>query len=515
MPDGDVVIRRARAAGDGGHCVADDFIEESVNVNDVYRSNEDKQEKENKKQSMVMNQLFQFHISSIITHPLFVNTRFYSIIPPMKHARAIALILIFTIALILKLHNYAAYPQRGATSDEYTYSFMGVSLLTLGVPISWSNFNIYKNTYDLIIDNLYFPMVFPYFDHPPLNGLLVGGWAIASGENTFAKIKLSTIRLVPIALSLVSALLVYLLAKRWYDDRTALWSLLIYTTATTFVINGRVVFAENLLTPILLLSLYLYTVQRVISARTALALGMLCGLSIWTKELGISVFFTFLSLFLHDRVPRRYLVMLTLMFFLFGVGYLAYGTYFDSQTFLGILAAQSARPIGPRVLQTLLNTPIIVNKPYFDGWYFFGFLCLLFACFDVARHKLLVVPAAIYFFLLLFSINQEGEMGWYMIPLFPFMAIAAAHSLSESINRKGWLILVATLFVGLSAIRYLFEPAFGLVPMQFRILLIILLAPLVLVGILGKQYTARVSTIWFYLLIAATALQTFRYIHPA
>ncbi|MBI5619922.1 glycosyltransferase family 39 protein [Candidatus Gottesmanbacteria bacterium] len=433
----------------------------------------------------------------------------------MRHARTALFILIFTVALILKLHNYAVYPQRGATSDEYTYSFMGVSLLTLGVPISWSNFNVYKNTYDLIIDNLYFPMVFPYFDHPPLNGLLVGSWAILNGERTFASIKLSTIRLVPIALSLVSALFVYLLAKHWYDDRIALWSLLIYTTATTFVINGRVVFAENLLTPILLLSLYLYTIQRVIKARTAIVLGVLSGLSIWTKELGVSVFLTFLFVFVHDRVPRRYLVMLTLTFLLFGVGYLTYGTYFDSQTFFGILAAQSFRPVGPRVLQTLLNTPIIVNKPYFDGWYFFGFLCLFFACFEVARHKLLVVPAAIYFFLLLFSINQEGEMGWYLIPLFPFMAMAAAHSLSESINKKGWLMLVATLFVGLSSIRYLFEPAFGLVPVQFRMLLIVLFAPLVLIGVFGKQHTARLSTVWFYLLIAATALQTYRYVHPA
>ena len=338
----------------------------------------------------------------------------------MKHARTFVLVLIFVMALILKLHNYSVYPQRGATSDEYTYSFMGVSLLTLGVPISWSNFNIYKNTYDLIIDNLYFPMVFPYFDHPPLNGILVGAWAIINGQNSFASIQLSTIRLVPIALSLISAILVYLLAKRWYDERIALWSLLIYTTATTFVINGRVVFAENLLTPLLLLSLYIYTIRRVIKVHTAITLGVLAGLSIWTKELGVSVFLTFLYVFIHDRVPQRYLVMLTLTFLLFGVGYAAYGTYFGSQTFFGILMAQSSRPIGPQVLQTLINTPIIVNKPYFDGWYFLGFLCLFFACFDVARHKLLVVPAAIYFFLLIFSINQVGEMGWYMIPLFPY-----------------------------------------------------------------------------------------------
>lgn len=460
------------------------------------------------------NRCCKFHTIPIIAHPLFVNTRFYSIIPPMKHARTALLILMFVMALVLKLHNYTAYPQRGATSDEYTYSFMGVSLLTLGIPISWSNFNIYKNTYDLIVDNLYFPMVFPYFDHPPLNGLLVGGWALVNGQNTFPKIQLATIRLVPIGLSMISAFFMYLLAKRWYGNRTALWSLLIYTTATTFVINGRVVLAENLLTPILLFALLVFSRGKQISARTAVILGILSGLSIWTKELGVAAFLSFLFLFIHDKVPRRYLVMFLLTFLLFGVGYLAYGTYFDSQTFFQILLAQSSRPIGPRVLQTLMNTPIIINKPYFDGWYFFGFLCLFFAFFDFMRHKLLIIPAAVYLFLLIISINAEGEMGWYMIPLFPFMAIASGYFLSESVRQAGWLVLVAALFVGTSSVRYLFMPAFGLVPMQFRILLGLLLGPLVLVQLFNQKHNTRLSAIWFYLLIAATAVQTYLYIHP-
>src|SRR5258708_39769402 len=94
-------------------------------------------------------------------------------------------IFILFIGLILRLHNYALYPQRGASSDEYTYSFLGISLLTKGVPESWSNLTAYKNKYDLTVRKLYFPMIYPYYDHPPLNGLLVLGWSILNGKTKF------------------------------------------------------------------------------------------------------------------------------------------------------------------------------------------------------------------------------------------------------------------------------------------------------------------------------------------
>ena len=93
----------------------------------------------------------------------------------MTKLQILLMICVLFAGLLLRLNNYSVYPQRGATSDEYSYSFLGVSLLTKHVPISWSAVSAYKNRSDLTIKNLYFPIVSPYFDHPPLNGLLVGG----------------------------------------------------------------------------------------------------------------------------------------------------------------------------------------------------------------------------------------------------------------------------------------------------------------------------------------------------
>ncbi len=79
----------------------------------------------------------------------------------MTKLRILLVVLILLVGLILRLHNYSVYPQRGATSDEYSYSFLGVSLLTKGVPVSWSAVSAYKHRSDLTIKNINFPSAGP------------------------------------------------------------------------------------------------------------------------------------------------------------------------------------------------------------------------------------------------------------------------------------------------------------------------------------------------------------------
>lgn len=435
----------------------------------------------------------------------------------MHRLKITLVVIILIFGLYLKLHNYSIYPQRGASSDEYTYTFLGISLLKEGIPVSWSIFTPYKNRYDLIIDKLYFPMVYPYFDHPPLNGLLVGGWSILFGEDTFTKVELKTIRLVPIILSMISSILVFLLGLKIYDYKTAIWALLIYTTTTIFVMNTRVVFAENLLTPLFLGALYLFCIYKkhITNAKAAI-IGLICGLCVLTKELGIAVFLSMLYLFIDERIRVKQILLLgTLFVFIAGI-YIVYGFYYDKELFLQIISMQSNRSIGPQTFTYILSTPIIVNKIFYDGWYFFGFFSILFSFHEYKKNKTIVVPAAIYLFFLLFSLTRQGEMGWYIIPLFPFMALASAHLLIEGIEKKNWSVFILLLFVGISQIKLLYEDIFGLTPMQFRVQLIIIFAPLVILFLLHKKRMfGLLSQVWFYLLIIGNILITYNYAHPA
>lgn len=423
---------------------------------------------------------------------------------------------ILFLGLILRLHNYSVYPQRGASSDEYTYSFLGISLLTRHVPESWSNLSAYKNKYDLTIRNLYFPMVHPYFDHPPLNGLLVGGWSILNSQAVFDKVDLKTIRLVPIFLSLISSVLMFLLGLKLFGFRTAVWALLIYSTATLFVMNQRVVFAENLLTPLFLGALYIFSSIKKMRLVNAVIIGGICGLAFWTKELGIAVFFTMIYLFFEEQISKRFILILTAVFLIFFIGYIGYGYYYNGNLFWQVVSIQASRHIGPETLLLLTSSPVIVNKTYFDGWYFLGFLSIFFSMSDYKKYKMIVVSSLIYLLLMIFSLAKDGEMGWYMIPLFPFMALSAANFINESINKKNWFVFLLLLFVGLYEIRYLFEQAFGLVPIQFRTIIFILFVPSIIAFMFDKNRLFDILIkVWFYLLIAGTAFLTFNYIHPS
>ncbi|HLC95304.1 MAG TPA: glycosyltransferase family 39 protein, partial [Patescibacteria group bacterium] len=379
---------------------------------------------------------------------------------------------ILVLGIILRFHNYDVYPQRGATSDEYTYSFLGQSLLTKGVPISWSYFDAYKNREDLTIDKLYFPIVWPYFDHPPLNGLVVAMWAIARGETTFEQIQLSTIRLVPIALTTISSVLLFLLLERHYTYPVAVLGLLIYQTSTIMVVSSRVVMAENLLTPILLGALLYYDrVRKKVLLKNATVLGILSGLALWTKELGIVVGMSLVALLVYDKQKIRHIAVIIAGLIVATLGYIVYGFAYDKEVFLAIVGAQATRMVGPQTLWLLTSRPVLINKIFYDGWYIFGIIAC-FVCFmDMRKHIRWLLPFFLYFVLLLGTLTQEGEMGWYMIVAYPFMAAAAAVVLAPAWKKPHGMLTIAILFIGLSLFYYMIEVPFGITVTRFRLFL--------------------------------------------
>ncbi len=432
----------------------------------------------------------------------------------MNVTKAILVLFILIGAFFLRLHNYAVYPQRGATSDEYTYSFLGVSLLTKGIPISWSHFGAYRNKEIINIQKINFPIVSPYFDHPPLFGLLVGGWSLMFGQDTFEKVDLKTIRFVPIILSTISSLFVFLIGNRLYNFKIGIWALLIYSTTTFFILNSRVVVAENLLTPFFLFSIYIYLSKK-LSIRKIILLGVLGGLGIWTKVIGASVFLANALFLLAERYKWKMIAISTCIFLLFVAAFIGYGFYFDKDLFWEVQGMQSERNIGPNTLWTYTLQALIVNKPYLNGWYFFGLFCLFFLFSDVKKHKAIIIPSFIYFFLLLLSLTQFGHSGWYMIPLYPFMSLAIAYVISEGIKKASWIIFLFAIYIGVSEMQYVYEPIFGLTSFQYRLFSVLLIAPFVASYAFRMESFSRfLGNFWFYAFIIGNIIATRLYMHP-
>ena len=434
----------------------------------------------------------------------------------MNVRKFIIVSLVLILGFLLRFHNYDVYPQRGATSDEYTYSFLGLSLLTKGVPISWSHFGAYKNRREVIIDTINFPLVQPYFDHPPLAGILVGSWALVNGEDTFESLQLSTIRIIPLVLSVFSSILLFLLAYRLTNYITALWALLIYSTVTIFAIQSRVVLAENVLTPIFLIAAYLYHCwKKQMTPSKVLVLGFFAGAAFWVKEAGIALFLSLSLLFLREKVKKQYFTIFICTVMLAVVGYALYGARFGWETFINIINLQGTRDVGPQTLWNLISTPVIVNKIYYDGWYYFGFFSLALLLSRLKQYLHVITPALIYFLFLLFSLTKEGMSGWYMIPMFPFMAIASAIVLQRAVETVDLTYVTFLLLVGFSFVQYSFQRVFGLTGGQYRIFFVLLIVPFVLSFFLQTTKFARIlAHIYFYVAIGISTYATLYYVHP-
>lgn len=434
----------------------------------------------------------------------------------MSRPRLIFVVSILLLGLLLRMHNYALYPQRGATSDEYAFAFLGVSLLTKGEPISWSAIPLYTNRTNLTIDRLYFPIVKPYLDHPPLYGLLVGAWALVAGQSMFETITLSIIRLIPIALSLLSLCFVFLLGKSLYGYWVGLLALLIYSVATMYVVNARIVVAESLITPIYLASLYIYIHKKKKNLKRLLVLGVGSGLAVLTKILGVALPLTLIVLSYVDKIKLRNTLVIIFPTILSMVLFVAYGMYFGNDLFFRIQAYQGSRALGAETLWILMTQPIIVNKIIYDGWYFWGLMSVVLLSLKWKSHKYIVIPVAIYLLLLALSVTRTDVHGWYMLPLFPFMAIASGYTLKEAVTKRSMILLPFVLVIGASLIQYVYEVPFGLTPMAYRLLLAFIITPIFLSLIFEKKKCFLwIAYSEIALFFVGTTIMTWMYVHPA
>ena len=94
----------------------------------------------------------------------------------------LVLLAILVIGLNLRRFSYAQVPLPGETADEYSFGWLGISLIKDRYPIAWSGIAGYKNhdfqkinvdrLFDVDPDRPPFSIDKPWFDHPPLFGLV-------------------------------------------------------------------------------------------------------------------------------------------------------------------------------------------------------------------------------------------------------------------------------------------------------------------------------------------------------
>ncbi len=169
----------------------------------------------------------------------------------------LVLIAIMLVGLALRMHNYTVWPREGATFDEFAWTFLGVSMWEKGVPTSWSPHKAYTNRVEYYNpQGTHFTLVTPYLEHPPLFGLIAGGFARLGGVTTFDEVTIDKIRPLALFMGTVAIFAVFLLASAVYGNLVGLLASGIYAIMPTVVIGSRLVQNENFFVPLFLFALY-------------------------------------------------------------------------------------------------------------------------------------------------------------------------------------------------------------------------------------------------------------------
>jgi hypothetical protein len=361
----------------------------------------------------------------------------------------IALGAILVLAAFLRFHDYALVPFHHETADEYQHAWEGWTLLHWGTPAAWSTFpSRYppEQARDFQWFGDRYVLVWPYFDHPPLFSLPVGlltslkAWItqqtappVGGARFDFLLSALPVMRIVPILCSLAGVLLLVRLAKAYgASEEAALLAALVYATLPIIVLSHRLVKGENLLALLFMGAVLLaHRCGESGSRRDALLLGALCGLSLWTKATGVAVPAVALVMLASRRRWRAagLALAVTAGFLLL---YLAYAAAFDFRIFLGVLRSQAtSKLVSLEALHDLLGGKVVV-KLFGRGWYLWLLLCGALA--GVRRERGLLLPLVVYALVIAATADSRVIYGWYRIPLYPFLCVAAGVALEEMIR---------------------------------------------------------------------------------
>ncbi len=384
---------------------------------------------------------------------------------------------IFILAIILRKKTYSEIPIPGQSVDEYSYSWVGLSLIKTGMPIGISGLSGYQNQYDryLNIDRFmqFIPsdplaINYPWMDHPPLLGLITGGYAHLKGADVFEDTLATFIRKPIILISSISVLLVIVFCWINFSFITGLFAGLAYATTPLIVLSGRMIQAENAIIPCLLmvmifLSLYLKNKKDYWLILAAVFSGLATLFKLTGIVCYLLTFFTLLSK--HQKISKAFFNDL---FFYLAISipisllYLIYGSVYGLKNFINIFFSNSNRfyGIGPNLLLELIrNQRLTQHKFLTEVWIVVGWLAFFISLFKKSIKLTDNIPRlALISYLIIYILFGSQPYGWYTFPFWPLLIIILSRFLAngfEIIENIVPVFLFSVLIFGANIARLL------------------------------------------------------------
>lgn len=423
-----------------------------------------------------------------------------------KRLSLIFIAFIVLISYFLRVHNLNTWPRKGATFDEYAWTWQGINLIKKGVPISWSPHPQYKDKKLVIYQETAFYIVKPYLEHPPLFGLIAGSYAILGGVDDMYKLNIENIRGLALLLGVLSVFILFVLLAELYDRKVATLGALLYATVPSVVVGSRLVQNENFFIPLWLFSLYLIAkfIKNKKSIYRNLA-ALVCGLLILAKVPWAAAGFSIVLILLSTK---RFgdLYKFLLVFIPIGLLYFAYGFYYDKDLFLSLWGLQLNRyDLSFNSIFALFQKPYLTDRFYTDGWIYFGWFSLfLLFLKDHKKHLILISAVLSYFLVFLSAIPDEAGHGWYRYPFYPFLLSSTALFLKEYFAKNFLATFFFIVLVGTSLLELTWGNVFGFSHVFFRLIIILWLIALLPYFIVNNRIIkiGKLSSyLWFLALI--------------
>lgn len=358
---------------------------------------------------------------------------------------------VLVLAAILRLHRFDRIPYLNETADELAFVWSGWSFLHDGVPTAWSGKIAYGNAPVYLWSGFRYRLVTPWFDHPPLYGLLVGWATSLAGAREMLEASLSVARLVSVALGVVAVALLYLLARRNYGRAVALTSILLFATIPTIVVASRLAVAESLIVVLLLGS--------VLATQTYLArpnggwvwlvlAGVAAGAAGLAKVPGLTVGISVLLFLLAAKRWRSAAIASALVVGVGIVPYVLMGFIFDRALFVQVVLTQTERATGLDVLPNLLMHNVAIPVAWPDAWFPFLWIAVVFVA--VRGDRLVPIGIGPYLIFLVAAVSHNDLRAPYREPLFPFLCLAGGIFLCDAILQpdliRGALVVFGVAF---------------------------------------------------------------------
>lgn len=373
------------------------------------------------------------------------------------------LLIILFLGFYLRYREYQSIPFAGQSLDEYSYAWVGLSLIEMGYPVGISGLPSYeKLRYEYINPDYIYqsglvegkPLMinYPWFDHPPFLGLLTGGYAYFHGARNFADVSLAVIRKPMILLSVISLSLVILIAWSLSGRIGAIWAGGIYAVSGLVIVSSRMIQGENGWLPFYLFVVWLISLgYKRWTWIVALVLGLVgAGFKLTG---GVSFLFMLMMVISDRNYDWRWKSMRIKEVLICGAGglglYSLYGIWFGWGQFWDIQMNNVGRAygIGFDAIFNLIITSKITNLVTMtDPWILLGWICWIGLWFiPDSKYRLIKLGGLAY--LLVYLLMGSYAYGWYHVPFYPFLILAIGVLMSITWNCKGSLVGLSILYL--------------------------------------------------------------------